>query len=165
MKKALLALVPIIFLFSCVDYSEEFSSQTLQGKWLNKISNDYESMDNVLVFQTNGSYEAFFIRTENSEGFAPGIVGYYKGNYAVTDDKLVLSDRKYYDPEDFENPPTEASDMIEQANFPMPNQSAELSFEENKTVMVLVFECIDTFGGFAAMCMEPEPTYYDKVME
>lgn len=165
MKNAILFILPLCLLFSCVEYGEEFSTQQLEGRWVNEVVNDYESMDNILVFQSNGTYEAFFIRTESNEGFAPGIVGYYKGKYAVADGSLTFSDRRYFYPEDFENPPASPDELLEQNSFPMANQNASLAFENNNKVMVLVFECVDFHTGTLSMCLEPEPAYYDKVEE
>ncbi|EOZ91956.1 hypothetical protein A33Q_4049 [Indibacter alkaliphilus LW1] len=165
MKKSLTSMIFLFLIFSCVDYQEEFSARYLEGEWVNELVNDYETLENILVFQMNGTYESFFIRKENSEGFAPGIVGYYQGKYSVMEDKLTFSERRYFYPEDFENPPASPDELLEQNSFPMVNQNASLAFENNNKVMVLVFECVDFHTGTLSMCLEPEPAYYDKVEE
>jgi hypothetical protein len=166
MKKSLLLILTVLTLASCMDNADDISFQTLEGKWVNQINNENEYLEVVYVFQSDGTFENFFIRTESHEGFGPGILASYRGNYAITDGKLVFSNRKYFYAEDYENPSFEQESLVEQTNFPIATQRADLSFEANKSVMVLVYECNDMITDFAlTMCLEPRPISYNRVME
>lgn len=165
MKKSVLSLLSVFLLFSCMDTGDELSFQSLKGKWINQINNENESMDVVYTFQSDGTFENFYIRTGSNEGFGPGILASYSGNYAITEGKLVFSNRKYFYAEDYENPSSDPATLVAQNDFPITSQRADLSFEENKSIMVLVYECNDMLTGFAlSMCMEPKPIRYNRLI-
>lgn len=167
MKKLLPLAFLIFFFYSCIESSEDFSSQTLEGSWLRKFENTYEALDIVYSFDRNGTYENFIIRTGSQEDLENGIVGYYKGNYSISEGTILFSDRRYFYPEVYENPPSVPEELIEQTSFPMVIQSAEISFEENEMVMVLVYGCNDMIpqADFMSICLEPEPKRYDRIVE
>lgn len=163
MKKIYLLLLPFLLL-SCVDYSEDVNRDRLLGNWVHEFSNDYETIENTIAFQTDGSYVEQYWRTENADGFEPGLLAAYRGKYSLETGILTFSDKKYFFAADYENPPTTIEALQQQENVPFTTQTVEVTFEENDRVMILLATgCNDMIPGMSAFCVEPVPVRYTKV--
>lgn len=167
MKKALLYSIVLLFSFSCVESEEVIIPKELVGKWERDFTIEEDTYTVSFVFQTNGTYESFSVRTIQTEGLQPGYLGYSKGKYSKREGRLVISDIRSFYAEDNSNPPNQTNLLKEQLEWIIPDEIAEFSLEENNNLLVLTFlGCNDVrIPREMANCAPPTPVGYTRVVE
>lgn len=167
MKKAILYSLLLLISFSCVESDEVIIPKELVGKWEKEFTFEEDTYTVSFVFQSNGRYESFAVRTIQTETLQPGILGHSKGNYSLREGRLVISDIRSFYAEDRSNPPSQTSLLKEQLEWIIPDEIAEFSLEENNNLLVLTFlGCNDVLiPRELANCLPPSPERYTRVVE
>ena len=165
MKKIYLLFLPIL-LFSCMESSEKVEMESLQGAWMYEFSNENETIESTISFNADGSYIAENRRIQSAEGFNPGLINAYKGKYKLEEGKLTFSDKIYFFAEDFVNPPATIEALRQSENVKYPKETANVSFEENNRVMILLYDCPGQEPEEDEMlveCLDLGPLHYTRV--
>jgi hypothetical protein len=140
MKKIYLLFLSIV-LFSCMESSEKIEMENLQGDWMYEFSDENETIESTISFKDDGTYTAEDRRIQSTEDLNPGLITAFTGKYNLETGKLTFSDRKYFFAEEYSNPPATIEALQQRENVKYPKQMADVSFEENNQVMVLLYDC------------------------
>jgi hypothetical protein len=167
MKKTLLCSILVLSFLSCVESEEVIIPKELAGKWEKEFNVEEDSWNVSYVFNTNGNFESFSVRTIQTQELQPGIIGYSKGKYSKREGNLILSNIRGFYAEDYSNPPSQISLLKEQLEWVIPDEIAEFSLEENDNILVLTFlGCNDVpTPRSLANCAPPTPMAYTRVVE
>lgn len=115
--------------------------ERLLGAWMHEFSNENETIESTISFKADGTYIIENRRVQSAEGFNPGLIDAFKGKYSLEAGKLTFSDKIFFFSEDFVNPPATIEALQQRENVKYPKESANVSFEENNQVMVLLYDC------------------------
>lgn len=124
-----------------MESSEKVEMERLLGAWMHEFSNESETIESTISFKADGTYIIENRRVQSAEGFNPGLIDAFKGKYNLEAGKLTFSDRIFFSAEDFVNPPATIEALQQRENVKYPKESANVSFEENNQVMVLLYDC------------------------
>lgn len=164
MKKIYLLFLPIL-LFSCMESSEKVGMESLQGVWIYVFSDENETIESTISFKADGSFIAENRRIQSTQDFNPGLTDAFKGKYNLEAGKLTFSDRIYFFTEDYVNPPANIEGLRKMENVKYPTQTADVSFEDNDQVMVLLYSCSDSEPEEDVMfvaCLDLGPLHYTR---
>jgi hypothetical protein len=100
-----------------------------------------KTIESTISFKADGTYIIENRRVQSAEGFNPGLIDAFKGKYSLEAGKLTFSDKIFFFSEDFVNPPATIEALQQRENVKYPKESANVSFEENNRVMVLLYDC------------------------
>jgi hypothetical protein len=124
-----------------MESSEKVEMERLLGAWMHEFSNENETIESTISFKADGTYIIENRRVQSAEGFNPGLIDAFKGKYSLEAGKLTFSERIFFFAEDFINPPATIGALQQRENVKYPKESANVSFEENNRVMVLLYDC------------------------
>lgn len=164
MKRIYLLLLLPVFIFSCIEDDEDLNRERIRGSWVNETEYENQTLESTFIFQPNGTFENISKRIQGDGDFQTGILSVSTGNYSFEDGELILRTNTISNAEEWENPPATREELIESDNVSSIPDRAKISFEENNSVMILLFyQCNDTHTGGFSNCAPPTPARYDRI--